>query len=329
MADGNTSLKRKHSKAFYVGNKKKKRGQELLAPGMKGVLVTCNERENLCVREAYNVLNEYADKLYGPEHSLQDNDSVNESDSEDIEDALAKEVKQLQETKTEKRFQAVLTGAVNVIFIKTNLPDSKDPTDLVHTVLNDMLEKGCKKTRHCQRFLPISGSCHANKEEMKKLAEQLFQSSFFAEDVKPSTFSVMYKSRNNSSIHRDDTISALASIVMNAGKGHTVNLNNPDLAICVEIMKNVCCMSVVKDFMKLRKYNIHEVNEKIFQSQRTDNEDSEKVKSKNQPIMKSDNNDADSGVQRDGNNAGSDMNRDGNNADSTTVDEATSENPDT
>ena len=41
--------------------------------------------------------------------------------------------------------------------------------------------------RHCQRFLPISGSCHANKEEMKKLAEQLFQSSFFAEDVKPST----------------------------------------------------------------------------------------------------------------------------------------------
>ena len=79
---------------------------------------------------------------------MQDNDSVNESDSEDIEDALAKEVKQLQETKTEKRFQAVLTGAVNIIFIKTNLPDSKDPTDLVHTVLNDMLEKGCKKTRY-------------------------------------------------------------------------------------------------------------------------------------------------------------------------------------
>lgn len=34
-------------------------------------------------------------------------------------------------------------------------------------------------------------------------------------------------------------------------------------------------------------------------------------------------------VRRDGNNAGSDMNRDGNNADSTTVDDATSENPDT
>ena len=90
---------------------------------------------------------QYADKLYGPEHSLQEDNSVNDSDSEDIEEALAKEVEQLQQTKKEKRFQTVLTGAVNVIFIKTNLPDSKDPTDLVHTILTDMLKTGCKKTR--------------------------------------------------------------------------------------------------------------------------------------------------------------------------------------
>jgi len=54
---------------------------------------------------------------------------------------------------------------------------------------------------------------------------------------------------------------------MGAGKGHTVDLNNPDLAICVEIIKNVCCMSVVRDLFKLRKYNIHEVNEQIHHSQ--------------------------------------------------------------
>ncbi|KAJ7384097.1 THUMP domain-containing protein 1 [Desmophyllum pertusum] len=268
MADNNTNLKRKRPKAFYVGQKKKKKGQEHLTPGMKGVLVTCNERENLCVREAYNVLNEYADQLYGPEHSLQGDDTTNGSDSEDIEEALAKEVKELQGTKHEKRLQSVLSGAVNVIFIKTNLPDSKDPTDLVHTILTDMLKTACKKTRHCQRFLPIAGSCHANKEDIKKLAEQMFQSTFFAEDAKPSTFCVIYKSRNNSSITRDDAIATLAGIVMNAGKGHTVNLSKPDLAICVEIIKNVCCMSVVKDLFKLRKYNIHEVNEQIFQSQK-------------------------------------------------------------
>ena len=56
-------------------------------------------------------------------------------------------MKELQGPRHEKRFQAVLSGANNVIFIKTNLPDSKDPTDLVHTILTDMLKTGCKKTR--------------------------------------------------------------------------------------------------------------------------------------------------------------------------------------
>ena len=40
--------------------------------------------------------------------------------------------------------------------------------------------------RHCQRFLPIGASCHANSEDIKKLASEMFQSTFFAEDAKPS-----------------------------------------------------------------------------------------------------------------------------------------------
>ena len=50
-------------------------------------------------------------------------------------------------------------------------------------------------------------------------------------------FLVMYRARNNGDIHRDDVIAAVAGDVMAAGKGHTVNLKNPDLAICVEIIK--------------------------------------------------------------------------------------------
>jgi tRNA acetyltransferase TAN1 len=38
-----------------------------LAPGQKGFLITCNDRERDAVKESYNILNEYADKLYGPE----------------------------------------------------------------------------------------------------------------------------------------------------------------------------------------------------------------------------------------------------------------------
>ena len=37
---------------------------------MKGFLITCNNREKEAVKEAYNLLNEYADKLYGPEQVM-------------------------------------------------------------------------------------------------------------------------------------------------------------------------------------------------------------------------------------------------------------------
>lgn len=34
---------------------------------MEGILITCNMNERKCTAEAFNLLNEYADKLYGPE----------------------------------------------------------------------------------------------------------------------------------------------------------------------------------------------------------------------------------------------------------------------
>ncbi|XP_068715477.1 THUMP domain-containing protein 1-like [Montipora foliosa] len=296
MADNNTTGKRKRPKAFYVGQKKKKKGQEILTPGMKGVLVTCNEKEKVCIKEAYNVLNEYADQLYGPEHKSKEDYNGSDGDEDsDIEDALAKEVKELQAPDQERRFQAILSGATNVIFLKANLPDSKDPAELVHTALMDMMKTQCKKTRYCQRFLPISNSCYASKEDMKTLATNMFQATFLGEDVKPSKFCVMYKSRNNGTIDKSDTIAMLASIVENAGKGHTVDLNRPDLAICVEIIKNVCCMSVVRDLFKLRKYNVHEINKEINKLQTMQKHTKATNGNNNQDMVKTEGNSCDSG----------------------------------
>jgi len=80
-------------------------------------------------------------------------------------------------------------------------------------------------------------------------------------------------------------IAKLAAMVMNAEKGHTVNLNKPDLAVCVEIIKNVCCLSVVKDLFRLRKYNIHEINKQIILSQSNPNSKSQEEKKANDPSV--------------------------------------------
>lgn len=60
---------RKRSKKRYAAGHHNKRwkGSRELEVGMEGILITCNMNERKCTAEAFNLLNEYADKLYGPE----------------------------------------------------------------------------------------------------------------------------------------------------------------------------------------------------------------------------------------------------------------------
>ena len=55
---------KKRKKNYYLQSSKKKKLNDLDV-GMKGFLLTCNNKEKGTVREAYNILNEYADNLYG------------------------------------------------------------------------------------------------------------------------------------------------------------------------------------------------------------------------------------------------------------------------
>lgn len=61
---------KKRPKSYYIkcaAGGKKPRKSNVMSAGMKGFLVTCNKYERETVREMYNLLNEYADIMYGPE----------------------------------------------------------------------------------------------------------------------------------------------------------------------------------------------------------------------------------------------------------------------
>lgn len=60
---------RKRSKKRYAAGHHGKRwkGSRELEVGMQGILITCNMNERKCTAEAFNLLSEYAEKLYGPE----------------------------------------------------------------------------------------------------------------------------------------------------------------------------------------------------------------------------------------------------------------------
>lgn len=69
MSSGGEKRGKKRSKAFYrkcaYGGKRPRGGTNVLEPGIRGFLVMCNNNESIAVKESYNILNEYADLLYG------------------------------------------------------------------------------------------------------------------------------------------------------------------------------------------------------------------------------------------------------------------------
>uniref|UniRef100_A0A8D2ZEZ3 THUMP domain containing 1 n=1 Tax=Scophthalmus maximus TaxID=52904 RepID=A0A8D2ZEZ3_SCOMX len=216
---------RKRGKKRYAGGHHGKRwkGSRELEVGMEGILITCNMNERKCTAEAFNLLNEYADNLYG----LQDNtgsSSDEDAEEEDVDVALKKEVAQLQASgkKQERRFQALDSGANNVIFIKTqNLESDK----LVHHILSDLHTTKKKKSRVILRMLPVTGTCKAFQDDMVK-------------------YLTTYLDRG---------------LVGKLNPKNKVDLTNPELTVIVEVIKAVCCISVVKDYTLYRKYNVQEV----------------------------------------------------------------------
>ena len=51
----------------------------------------------------------------------------------------------------------------------------------------------------------------------------------------------------------------IAGLVGKLNPKNKVDLTNPELTIIVEVIKAVCCISVVKDYTLYRKYNVQEV----------------------------------------------------------------------
>ena len=68
MAAPEAAARKRRLKGHFAARAKRPRGGgRQLEAGMRGILITCNMNERKCVGEAYSLLGEYGDLLYGPE----------------------------------------------------------------------------------------------------------------------------------------------------------------------------------------------------------------------------------------------------------------------
>lgn len=276
MSDESSSKRRKMSKNYYANQNKPK---NYLEPGIRGFLATCGFAEKGCIRECYNLLNEYADQKLSDNNSgaaieseetqskaLNDdgNRAVaeppkndNDEEEKDISDLLEDEIKTIATKRIDhNRFQQVETKIGNCMFIKTTIPN---PNELGVRLMRDIAETQQRKTRFLQRLWPVDTVCKANIEDIKNACGKLFDKMFL--NTEPTTFSIVVNKRHNNSIDRMAIIKELAELVEFKSSAHKVDLKNPKITIAIEVIKGLCCISLLPDYYKLKKYNIHELTQ--------------------------------------------------------------------
>lgn len=243
----------KHGKKKYFQQSKK----QVLQSGQRGFLVTCNMNEKACVRECYNLLNHYADELYGPEGQPDESKQAantpvaGESDSDDLDAAVAKCREVIAQKK--QRFQNVDTGTTNCLFIRTQL---EDPVALGKHIVNDIKTTGKAMSRFVLRLVPIESVCRANMPDIINAAGALFDKHFLKE---ATTYGIIFNHRYNQQIKRDTIIKELAELVNSKNVGNKVDLHNAKKSIIVEVLRGWCLLSVVDNYLEFKKYNLAEL----------------------------------------------------------------------
>lgn len=121
---------------------------------MSGFVCTCDQnREKLAIREAYNILNEYSEKVYGPLEEMEENSDLENKDVEpkkEEETTLESELKKLRDLK-KRPFQQVDIGVSvhfsltkkGVFFIKINPKFKKlSSVKIVDKIMEDIHVNG-------------------------------------------------------------------------------------------------------------------------------------------------------------------------------------------
>ncbi|KAE9540060.1 hypothetical protein AGLY_005312 [Aphis glycines] len=178
--------------------------------------------------------------------------SSNVEESTDIMDSLDTELESLSKKDNVdwNKFSPSVTGVGNCLFISTTV---EDPCDLMYKILEDLEKTKVQKTKFLLRMLPISVTCKANLVSISSACTNLLPKYFSTE---PTTFAIMFNHRYNNSVKRDEVIKELANQVVSFGQ-HTVDLSGgAKMTIIVEVVKSVCCLSVVRDYGRFCKFNL-------------------------------------------------------------------------
>jgi len=236
--------------------------------GQHGFFVTyCSSKESFVRNEIYNLLNRFADQLFGSEFS--DEQDIETTDLNDLDSALENEKTKLNESKKKiRRFQIVKSGTKHSLFVTTTLP-LISLNKLIELIFHTSIETKEQHSRYIERLLPISFICKAYEDDLRKLIiknEFLEQIFLFINDNDTIWFDVQAKKSNNTQIKS----SHLEEIIINDllsrksedlnGKIFKRDYKKPHIHILIHVIKNIILISIVRNYDIYKKYNLASIN---------------------------------------------------------------------
>ncbi|KAF8181331.1 hypothetical protein BJ912DRAFT_980078 [Pholiota molesta] len=225
-----------------------------------GVWVSCVKgKEKQAVGEVYELFESIGSELW-PVETSEGKDMGNDEDSDEglsLEDQIAKELSDMKRPRganSQQRFANCQTNTPCVLFISCKPP--VNPVELVVEHIKRVQETGVTRTRYLQRLVPVSGTCVANPPEIKSLCERIFKGFFEKNPDTKYTYKIELRVRNHNTVPRPILIQTIAQSVP---EGHTVDLDDPQLFVLVEVFKSICGISIVEDYYKMQKFNVMEI----------------------------------------------------------------------
>jgi tRNA acetyltransferase TAN1 len=243
----------KRKRNFYVAasKKSKNQGQHIMKPGISGFLITCNFRERQALMEAYDLLNEAKERL-----DAADVDQAKDANAiQDVEDELKAELMQL---KKDRSFYQVPTECKNTVFVK--IVDGKWTShQLLSDIWSNIEQSKSAKCRHICKFIPITEVIHSTESQIIKGVERLIKS----QEPSTQTFKIEIRIRLHSGISKESLIQSIGELVKQNQPTWTVNLNEPNKMLYIDVLHKHTAISILDDFSKYRKYNLVEYAEKV------------------------------------------------------------------
>ncbi|KAH9994762.1 hypothetical protein BJV77DRAFT_1098134 [Russula vinacea] len=207
-----------------------------------GVWVSCVKgKEKQTVGELYDLFEGLASELWpGGSAAVEADDEEGHNDpddgevEEDLEKQIAKELAVIKRPRREQRFANCQTNTPCVIFISCKAP--VDPVQLVLKHIEDVERTGVRTQ--------VTNTCVANASEIKSLAQRVLKL-FLHRIPTRTTYKIELRLRNHNNLSRQLLIDTVVSCVPS---GWTVNLEDAEVFILVEVFKSVCGIGVVKDY---------------------------------------------------------------------------------